>query len=87
MNLSLATILVLIWCAAIVWSDWQSRRIPNSLVLAGLTVAVLGLVFQGHTLFGASPLLSFAGAVAGLSWVSRTDDFGPGTGYHWRDVG
>jgi prepilin peptidase CpaA len=66
MNTTLATILVLLWCVAIAWSDWQRRRIPNSLVVAGLTVAVLGLVFQGQTLLGASPALSLAGAVAGL---------------------
>lgn len=62
----LALSLALAWCSAIAWSDWQSRRIPNSLVAAGLTVAVLGLVFQGQTLLGASPLQSIAGAIAGL---------------------
>ena len=63
---NLLILIVLGWCIAIAWSDWQRRRIPNSLVAAGLTVAVLGLIFQGQTLFGASPLLSLAGAVAGL---------------------
>lgn len=58
--------LVSVWCTAIAWSDWQSRRIPNSLVAAGLIVAVLSLVFQGQTLLGASPLQSLAGAVVGL---------------------
>lgn len=66
MNSLLLALLVLVWCVAIAWSDWQSRRIPNSLVAAGLIVAVLGLVFQGQTLLGASPLHSLAGAVAGL---------------------
>lgn len=66
MPLPLATPLVLIWCVAIAWSDWQSRRIPNSLVAAGFAVALLGLVIQGHTLFGVTPLLSLAGAVGGL---------------------
>lgn len=67
MNTNILLPLVLVWCAAIAWSDWQRRRIPNFLVAAGLTVAVQGLVFQGQTLFGASPLLSLAGAAAGLS--------------------
>lgn len=66
MQVQFPIILVFMWCAAIAWSDWQSRRIPNSLVAAGLTVAVLGLVFQGQTLFGVSPLLSLTGAIAGL---------------------
>jgi len=57
---------VLLWCAAIAWSDWQLRRIPNSLVAAGFTVALLGLVFQGQTLFGIGPSQSLFGAAIGL---------------------
>lgn len=66
MQAHLLILLTLVWCVAIAWSDWQSRRIPNSLVAVGFVVAVLGLVFQGHTLFGVTPLLSLAGAVGGL---------------------
>ncbi|MES3009471.1 MAG: prepilin peptidase [Pseudomonadota bacterium] len=66
MQVQFPIMLVFTWCVAIAWSDWQSRRIPNSLVAAGLTVAVLGLVFQGQTLFGSSPLLSLTGAAGGL---------------------
>ncbi len=61
-----ALLLVLIWCAAITWFDWNRRRIPNSLVSAGLCVAVLSLVFQGQTPLGAGPWLSLVGAGAGL---------------------
>lgn len=66
MNSLPLALLVFVWCVAIAWSDWQARRIPNSLVAAGLVVAVLGLVFQGQTLFGAPLLLSLAGAAVGL---------------------
>lgn len=32
---------LLVVCTIAAWSDWQSRRIPNPLILAGLTAAVL----------------------------------------------
>ena len=77
MSDSPALLFVLIWCASVTWSDWTRRRIPNSLVAAGLGVAALGLVFQGQTLLGAPPVLSLAGALAGLLamlplYLSRT---------------
>lgn len=59
-------LVVVVWCAAIVWFDWTRRRIPNFLVAAGLCIALLGLVFQGQTPFGAKPMVSLAGAAAGL---------------------
>lgn len=57
---------VLIWCVAVAWSDWRRRRIPNALLAAGLTSALLGLWFQGQTLFGVGPLSCLAGVLAGL---------------------
>lgn len=77
MSDSPALLFLLIWCAVVTWSDWTRRRIPNSLVVAGTVVAVLGLVFQGQTLLGATPALSLTGALAGLLamlpfYLSRT---------------
>lgn len=66
MNASLLLVSVFIWCALIAISDWRSRRIPNSLVAAGLVAAVAGLVLQGQTPFGATPLQSALGFGIGL---------------------
>ena len=55
-----------LWCGLIAWSDWRVRRIPNTLLVAGLAVAGLGLLFQGQTPFGVGPWASLSGLVLGL---------------------
>jgi len=57
---------LVLWCGLIAWSDWRARRIPNTLLVAGLAVAGLGLVFQGQTPFGIGPWASAMGLVLGL---------------------
>ena len=58
--------LVLAWAAAIAWTDWRERRIPNLLSLGAWGFGAAVLMFSGRSLLGAEPssaLLAAAGAL------------------------
>jgi prepilin peptidase CpaA len=59
--------LLFAWAAAISWSDWTHRRVPNVALLLVLVPAVLALVFQGQGLLGARVWSSLGGMALGFA--------------------
>ncbi|MCC8391166.1 prepilin peptidase [Paraburkholderia sp. MMS20-SJTR3] len=65
MSVLLGTVLFIAWAAVVAISDCRARRIPNSIVIAGLAAAFGCALFAGnpfHTTF----IQSATGAVVGL---------------------
>ncbi len=56
-------LLIVCWLAACAYSDWRTRRVPNTFTYGFCVAAALALVLQGQTLTGTSwqqGLLGFA---------------------------
>ncbi|NKF21417.1 prepilin peptidase [Solimonas marina] len=52
---------LLIWAAAVAWSDWSRRRVPNVALLLVLVPAVLALIVEGQGLLGQRWVSSLVG--------------------------
>ncbi|CAE6738754.1 hypothetical protein R69619_02374 [Paraburkholderia nemoris] len=65
MNVSVGGFLFIAWAAMVAISDCRARRIPNSIVVAGLAAA-FGCAFLQCRPFGVSPTQAAIGALVGL---------------------
>lgn len=65
MNASIGNLLFVAWAVAVAVSDCRSRRVSNTLVVAGLVAALAG-AFLFHGPFGLTPMRALIGMVVGL---------------------
>lgn len=64
--MSILETLVVVWCLSVVCFDLHQRRIPNTLVLVACVVAIVNVLFTGHTILGASWQSMLMGVGIGL---------------------
>lgn len=64
--MSILETLVVVWCLSAVYFDLHKRSIPNTLVLVACVVAIMHVLFTGHSMLGASWQSMLMGVGIGL---------------------